>query len=397
VKAAAFPALLLAALLALQEAVLRFVFPLPELSSFNRIHYMQRGLSLERNAATVRNVQLVWVSAPDHAEFVNRLNLYGFRDRTWRAAKPPGVRRIAFVGDSYVEGLMAAADETIPAGFARCADRAGIQVETMNLGVAGVDLAGEIRIIQDATLAFRPDTVFLVLSANDLTGTPEPPAPIAPQRFNPLKPRLLELWQMWRRREMLPLRRTSRRVNFLAAVPDPDNPLSDPEHARAMAAHAEPWLLAAMLRGEFNPRRIGGSGLYAPFLKHPVAITRPLEFLDHFTADHDVEFCLAYLPERGQATGYYRQFDRQFSIGLPEHDLTATEFQQDARRLAAACRAAGIPFLDLTPRIRAEEEQGHHLYWDYDDHMRGEGYLLVGRQLCEWWQQVRRSSAGDGP
>ena len=36
-----------------------------------------------------------------------------------------------------------------------------------------------------------------------------------------------------------------------------------------------------------------------------------------------------------------------------------------------------MPFLDLTPQLRAREAAGEHLYWDYDHHFRPAGYAFA--------------------
>jgi len=40
-----------------------------------------------------------------------------------------------------------------------------------------------------------------------------------------------------------------------------------------------------------------------------------------------------------------------------------------------------IPFCDMTPLLREHETGGKRLYRDYDFHMKGKGYLLVGEYL----------------
>jgi len=37
--------------------------------------------------------------------------------------------------------------------------------------------------------------------------------------------------------------------------------------------------------------------------------------------------------------------------------------------------------------IKTEEARGNHLYWDYDDHMRGSSYLMMGESISKWWQE----------
>jgi len=53
----------------------------------------------------------------------------------------------------------------------------------------------------------------------------------------------------------------------------------------------------------------------------------------------------------------------------------------------AAC--LDIPFLDLTPILREEEDAGARMYWEYDIHMRPTGYITAGNAIYDWWSAVR--------
>jgi hypothetical protein len=58
--------------------------------------------------------------------------------------------------------------------------------------------------------------------------------------------------------------------------------------------------------------------------------------------------------------------------------------------LAETCTKLGISFLDLTPTVRAQEEAGTHMYWEYDIHMRPVGYMTAGRAIYDWWNAEKR-------
>ena len=85
--------------LGLLEILTRAVFPLPEVLNFDRLKYAPSTLRVEEYAS-LGHRSFVWASEPDATESVHRLNLYGFRDRTWALEKPPDTTRIAFVGSS---------------------------------------------------------------------------------------------------------------------------------------------------------------------------------------------------------------------------------------------------------------------------------------------------------
>ncbi len=112
-------ALLLATLATavLLEIVARWSFPLREIENFDRMAYAPMLAGADITGTTLHHASFSWHSDPDGASFVHHLNQYGFRDIEWRVAKSQGVRRVAFVGDSFVEGFMARDDESIPSVF----------------------------------------------------------------------------------------------------------------------------------------------------------------------------------------------------------------------------------------------------------------------------------------
>lgn len=368
-----------------QEVVFRAVFPLPEVRGFNRVNYMNIPIARMKDKGAIRNLRLIWESLPDNAVFVHDLNSYGFRDKEWKIQKPEGCQRVMFVGDSFAEGTMALQNETISAGFSRSAKDSSIAVEAMNLGVMGTGLDCSMRLALDAVLLFRPDYVFLLIYANDL---PSHPVLADPETFKPYsvwKPRLFDLIAMKMRGDMLPMRWNIRSRKFHSTGSEPLNPWHKNE--RKLRHFVTERIADAILAGRFNPYRIGGSRYMKPLLEHEVDMLAPLRNFRYSLEKMGARLFVVYLPERGQVTNYYQRFEKEYSLNMPPPpDLTGPEYQKHQEYICGDCREAGIPFMDLTPLIRSEEEKGNHLYWDYDDHMRGAGYLLVGRELYKWWR-----------
>jgi lysophospholipase L1-like esterase len=339
----------------------------------------------------------VWESAPDAARFEHGLNAYGFRDREWSLAREPGVSRVFVVGDSFVEGTMAADEETIPRAFEAAAARRGRRVEAMNLGVMGAELSHEFQLVYDAAPLFAPDAVLLMLFANDL-----PPPPFAllrrrVSRFDRRLPRLAVVAGLLAGGEMPPLGWRSRAVPYHVPATDPRHPWHGREQEVRARARAD--LAQAVLDGRFNPYRVGGADYLEQALRTPVELAEPLRFLARFLARRRARLFVAYLPDRTQVTRHYARFER--ALGADGTDRTASDYQRHRRDLARDCRAARVPFLDLTPLLRGEEARGHRLYWDYDDHMRARGYALVGEALFAWWDRlshpgIRRRSPTSG-
>ena len=51
------------------------------------------------------------------------------------------------------------------------------------------------------------------------------------------------------------------------------------------------------------------------------------------------------------------------------------------------CEEAGIPFLDLTPALQHETEQGNSVYFPDDAHWNAAGQELTGRELAKFLRQ----------
>jgi hypothetical protein len=102
-----------------------------------------------------------------------RINRDGFRGPDYPLQKPPGVIRIAVLGDSYVEAMQVAENETFTAVIQRdladCPALKGKRIEAMNFGVDGYGTAQELAVLQRKAWAYSPDIVVLaIFLGNDI-------------------------------------------------------------------------------------------------------------------------------------------------------------------------------------------------------------------------------------
>jgi hypothetical protein len=193
----------------------------------------------------------------------------------------------------------------------------------------------------------------------------------------------------WVARQLLggqpvPLRGHSAPFPFLAPVPDPSNPWT--ENGALYATQVDREMADAMRRATFNPNVVNLMGRFEIQLRAPFDVRDPVIGLERFCGEHGARFSLAYLPYKLQVSDRYLPFERRLS---PRRDITSLlgeEYQAPARNLRQLCQIVKVPFLDLTPVLRAAEETGRALYWEHDEHMRAEGYGLVGATLAEWWR-----------
>jgi hypothetical protein len=177
--------------------------------------------------------------------------------------------------------------------------------------------------------------------------------------------------------------------DFLPAVPDPRNPWSHGRRARALEAFVAPDIASAIRAGRFNPMLVEALPWFRKHLTREFEIGEHLRALRDFTAGHGATLRVVYLPTKTQVSDAYLAAQAPFSPpGSAEGSLIGPEYQVQAHRLAQSCAALGLPFLDLTPRLRAREAQGERLYWDYDDHMRAAGYRFSAEAIAAWWRET---------
>jgi hypothetical protein len=96
-----------------------------------------------------------------------RINRDGFRGPDYAKVKPPGVIRIAVIGDSYAEAIQVAEDKTFTAVSGReladCPSLKGKRIEAMNFGVDGYGTAQELITLQRKVWSYSPDIVVLAI------------------------------------------------------------------------------------------------------------------------------------------------------------------------------------------------------------------------------------------
>jgi lysophospholipase L1-like esterase len=99
-----------------------------------------------------------------------RINSHGLRGADFPLAKPPGVKRILVLGDSFVFGYLLPEDESMPSILQRLLDerRGRGRVQVINAGVPGYALTNERAYLEGRGLAFAPDLVVVASSTGDV-------------------------------------------------------------------------------------------------------------------------------------------------------------------------------------------------------------------------------------
>jgi len=401
---------LLAFSLLLCEALARLVFPEPRVLNFNRIQYTQLAAfgGLDEVAKSggepdarfsyaprrpLRNVEILWISDPDGIEVGVRLNLYGFRGPDFAIEKPADRRRVIFLGDSFVEGFGVTEEAAIPAAFER--ELADPELEVLNLGVGGADLSWITALARDAIPLLAPDDVVLVVFQNDLPARPLDREHLS-QPFEPvwrrLRPRLLtaplDLWRgntpaLFYHRGPFP---------FFRAVPHPSNPLTSDD-----GAELPPDIAEAMRAGRMNPFLPEVAAELEERLAlelDDLARGRPhLAYLQSLCREHGASLLVGFIPETLTVSDHYYPFWQKLGATFEASSLAAPRFRQQQRALGKAARDLGIPFVDTTDAVIAEEAQGRRLYFDFDTHMNEAGYALVAKMLAQRFRDERAHPA----
>lgn len=150
-------AALLVAFAILEGVVVRWVLPAPDVPEVE----LRDGVLRYRPGQTG-----VWRVGDDVAAPF-RINAQGWNSghARYRAARTPGRRRIAVVGDSYVAALQVAPE----ASFAEVLERelGADRAEVYRFGMDGAPLSQHLHVLEREVLAYAPDDVVILLVHND--------------------------------------------------------------------------------------------------------------------------------------------------------------------------------------------------------------------------------------
>jgi lysophospholipase L1-like esterase len=104
------------------------------------------------------------------AEVVYRVNALGLRGPETTLEKPPGVKRVAVLGDSIAFGYWVDEKDAFARQLEGMLRPAAGRVEVLDFGVPGYNLDQEIESLRSRALAFSPDLVVIAFCLNDLEG-----------------------------------------------------------------------------------------------------------------------------------------------------------------------------------------------------------------------------------
>jgi lysophospholipase L1-like esterase len=392
--ASVFITVLFVILFIIQEVLFRLIFPVPEVSNFNRINYSPVFFgSNETELKYLSNASFIWASDPDKTESQINLNIYGFRGKDFCIESNPEIPRVVFIGDSFTEGYLAADNETIPVVFENEAKSKSKDIEVINLGIGGTDFASYLKILGAQMPVLKPDHVIIMLHGNDLPPQQFNPEyfqkPLEPEFNNWWTPRVINVLMNYFADKTVPKSWISKPFIFFAPVPAPSNPFSNSQKSARIESKIRKDIADAMKKGRFNPFAYDEYSLLHTRLPETFKITEHLNGIQNYVEQFGKKVYLVYIPSKNQVSDYYVPYIKDFSTDSTVIPLTTPEFQLHASILETSCKSLGIPFLDCTSMILEQENKGNHLYWEYDAHMRPKGYSVLAKGIYNWWKKAK--------
>jgi hypothetical protein len=308
-----------------------------------------------------------WYRQENDHPVTGRINAIGWRDYQRTREKPAGVRRVAVVGDSYVEAFQVELDST----FTAVAERiAGARHQFMNLGRSGMGGAEERIVLERDVAPCDPDVVVLLFTPhNDVADVSRITAPNRLRPFFVVEHDSLVLDTSFRNsrafrfREFLsPFKQHSALASLVfervAAKRARENPRTD---VPDMVGPAERFARVHTLMTAHPDSQ---------YAENYALNKRIIAEMARVCAARGVAFMVMSVPVTYQEEriGQLRAFDATFAPDFFDRDLSA---------MADTCGFRLIPLSErFAARFRASGERLHWAHWNYAGH-RVAGTALV--------------------
>ena len=306
-------------------------------------------------------------------EYITRvdINSHGLREREIDYQKPPGLRRVLVLGDSFVEATEVAVEDAFPRRLeAHLTAAGGPPTQVINAGAVGYGTAQEYLLLKHEGVRYQPDVVVLVFfSGNDVADNS---------------------WQL----DYPPLRRIKPYFEL-----DPNGslqplPFTPPDLSASRIGPFRQWLRReSLLFNKLDPDELGKVPWEPAYIRSIVATYesgsspeveeawRLTEALLDATRDEaeaaGARFVLVNIPAPWELDPPFWERMRAF------FDLPAEGWDLDRpnRRLAEIAARQGLAYLDLRPTLQAGLANGERLYYQIDGHWTNVGHDVAARSL----------------
>lgn len=325
--------------------------------------------------------------------FHRKHNSKGLRSsREFDYEKPPGVRRILLIGDSFFWGFCVDDRSVVSEALQR---RLGPGYEVINGAVTGYGTDQELLWLAEEGFKYQPDIVILgTFPANDLDEIANSVMYGYPKPFFSYSGNKLSLMNV-----PVPDTRETRRKGF----EQPDTLFGRLKKLLRHNSHAYQLIVSRLnsvpsIRAFFLKTGLADEftralpGVIAYKLKPDKAYElydALIKEMKIIAGESRAAFLLVFIPGKEQDPGKPIGYE-----GL--EDGTYDDNTREARGLAAFAKKNRIPFLDLLPVVRRHHLNGDHLYTSgaYDHHWNQKGHEIAAEAIISW---LNDKGWGDAP
>lgn len=285
-----------------------------------------------------------------------QINSAGFRDTEHTIDKKAEIRRIVAIGDSFTFGMGVNLEETYPKQLQRILTGRGINSEVINLGVIGHDMWQYYEVLNRRALAYQPDLVILGLwmgddasesiAPYDESGRYTGPYPFRSYEEDQGASGVMSYLAIW---------------NFLRHVN-----IQFEYKYRYRRGHT-------YLKGiEERKKKYGGGRPANAFYK---AVSGNLERRKY----SEFSVTLKEFVKTAHAADA-----KVLVVMIPDSvQLNEPELQFTNKFVAQITRELGVPFIDTTPSLEAEEDHTSLYLFPFDAHNSRRGLRIIAKVIAE--------------
>ena len=307
-------------------------------------------------------------------EYVTRvdINSHGLREREIEYEKPPGLRRVLVLGDSFVEATEVAVEEAFPRRLEAHLQAAGGPADPgLNAGAVGYGTAQEYLLLKHEGVRYQPDWSSCCSSRATTWRTTAGRLTIRPSGRS-------SRTSSWTRAARCGRCRSRRRT---APRPRPARSASGCGASRCCSTSS---IRTSLGKCPGSPRTFGRSwppyeSGTSPEVEEAWRVTEALLAATRDEAEGaGARFVLVNIPAPWEIDPPFWDRMRGF-FGLPDQGW---DLDRPNRRLGEIAARRGIAYLDLRSTLQAGLEDGQRLYFSIDGHWTSAGHDLAARTLA---------------
>lgn len=318
-------------------------------------------------------------------EVLYKINSLGLRDYERGYEKEEGTFRLLFLGDSFTQGIGVNLEDTMAKKLeAKLNETGGLQIETVNGGIAAASPAGQYSFLVNKGINFHPDMVIFNLNTSDFLEEiaarkyslqyeqGQMVFNIGQKRYLPesiesyLENHSLTYQIIWANRLKL-LKLTGKVTAYLMRREPPDYVYSGLDAKPGDPKHDLFEITRDIGSREFEE-------LFDP-------ATKRISDINIFLKERKIPLLLVFIPHGHQIS------PTQWVRGREVYKLTENEYPTRLNvRLQQFAQSAGIDFLDLSRKFKDDlsVNSNDKIYFDYDGHLTTLGNQLAADAIYDY-------------